>query len=308
MKLQAVGFEWRLSGVLGFDRFEKHLQAQCGKELKFQGYRRFLHCGRIGDLLAGAFVTVKNQRKFTAFNLAAKQLTVRDLGGGHALADFNFFAVNTRPVNQAHPGLYLHYFPSCGVGSFCEFVYREYDQLREAMIAHETGEAAASDPPRLKAAKAAAERKYGTRLDYAQMVRPEAWPELLAEFSRLRACELVLNTDQAAETWAYPAKGDLKRQTTRLSFLPTASVTDLVANLPAYIRKVGAKGGRFEGLDRSGAERVVRMIETPDVFAVWEGEQHLDARLIDYQDVTASPLLGMMIEEMKRYPLRFGRL
>lgn len=293
MQVRLFGFNVAIEGITTFSQLFDDLRGSNGQKFKFANHDRVLHVSENGHYYVGLFLTLKDQRAFT--ELSKGRITVRKLKG--EMCDFNFFVVDRRSMR----GLYQHYHHSCSVNQFGLFLKRRYDTLhekaRDAAI-KALGEAATEKQ------KAIVRRQYQARLESSTLWRKESFQKMLEQLKTVSLFQFDLNvlTDDGGLFTPLRPFAKSEKHTIRFTHVSAGAIAKLLTDL---VIKNHLGRGRVIGEDQDGVERIINLVNTPDIFAEMSYDDVTQDQGFDLENLKDCPLIQEMIVIMKKHPKAF---
>jgi len=218
----------------------------------------------------GLVVTVKDQKRFCRLENKKGhiKITVENLTGDSKLMEFNFFVLN----KKNGIGLYQHYYQSCALNVFGEYLISHHRMLREKFTNEEI-EAQVNKKGALSAdEEKTIRRKYRGRLRFSQLVRKDSLEKILKEYKALKAFEYEISALDADVREGVPLSRYVSKLREKLTFSRGWSVSDLASAISGAVQKLNPKSGRVYALNELGEDVSLRIFDIPDNF----GEEDFD--------------------------------
>lgn len=300
MKIRLVGFRLELNPELPFAELSAKLTSMSGERMNHGGSTWVLKVKEHGKYLIGSLIAIKGQRKFPQIDVRSLKLSVQELEKGKQLASFNFFVISKRNLN----GLYSQYFGSVTVPVFANFL----NSLGKTIIGpRKTAELKAVKERGLlaKARKNTIREKYKDPVRCSFLVAKQRLEEILTNWERLKSLEYTVTHLEAGAQEFGGLKPFVRAKTTRLA-LDKGSVIDAVKRaLLHYVRDLNYDRARVEGVDESGVERTINLLNTPDWFGEHDYGEILTDPTLFGEDVSQCCLIKLLIQEADEHPEHF---
>lgn len=139
------------------------------------------------QFVRGLVVTVKDQKAFCELvkdNNGSFVVSVKNLEGENKLMEFNFFVVN----KSNGLGIYQHYFHSCSVFTFGDYLRKRYFSLSSNLAEQELAKERAAGKLSHKKERAI-RSKYRNQLVFTLLVHNENLADVLAKFKQINSFE-----------------------------------------------------------------------------------------------------------------------
>jgi len=306
MIIRLLGFEWNLPGVVTPEQFHLHLRSLNRKQIPFGGYTRVCVAAITHGQYVGAFLTIKDQKRYATIDGSLK-VTIREILEGTQMIDFNFFVLSKNSKNNAIRGLYSAYKGSTTLGKFNRFVTQQYDILKEKLIAEESKHGTRTFTEDEKAnQKRQVERKYSSTIGTTQLFREEDWDaqmEQLKRLSSLRVDSTFLTNEQP---WWKFSSSAINSQKLEISFSATADQPGLKAEVKQLIMSKGILRGKIKGKDEEDFDEAIDLLKTPTSYKAYDyddiAKEEQEGIFLNYEHVQKSPFLVTMVEELEKYP------
>jgi hypothetical protein len=308
MKVSMYGFSLKAGDGITLHEFMQHLVAISSvvTEYNFSTHPRlFLFSDSPdADFYAGLFVTIKDHKKFCKLRREGGAVTIKvdELGDDESLMEFNFFIINKR----TNAGLYMHYHASCSMGQFGAFLRDRWKELKVPKI--EQLVRASIDDRKYKSeldAVKAAKKAFRRNVQLIPYFRPEAFRELLEEFSRIRSLEYPVATIDIGTQGFRPLKSQVKKATQRLVFDAATPLQLLVKRIANFQRRAGFVKGRVTGDDEDGELYSIKIEGNLDKFDEADFDDLAEDLNIGLDDYAASAVVRNLIEKARAYGAMF---
>ncbi|MBL9085460.1 MAG: hypothetical protein JNK76_26885 [Planctomycetales bacterium] len=304
MKVTVLGMEWEIDGGISLSDYFANLTKGQGKSVVHGDYERLLYVGALSDFYVGLFVTQKDQRKQCEVEKSADQkfrITVRDLKANSHLADFNFFVLNKTEKREdgksKYRGLFQYYHNSCSLtqfGVFCANRYGEQSYQAEAAAV------------RGGMAKSTAAKKFSGSLTCVPLVRPEALSDLLKELEHIKTFEFSYATFVKNGSY-FAHEDDVKSVKNEVRFSREGVVRSIAAGIGRMIEGLGIAKGKVVGVDESGLERTVKLLNTPDSYGgKLTYEEVAEEKNFPLDAIEKSPFIGELAEIARKNKDQLG--
>ncbi|SFX77447.1 hypothetical protein [Marinospirillum alkaliphilum] len=234
----------------------------------------------------GLIITIKDQKKFCKLISSEDgfKIKVENLKGENKLMDFNFFVVN----KENNIGLYQHYFQSCSLMVFGEYLKHSYRMIRDGRISKEIekikilnqGVVDYSEEKRVR-------KKYKSKLDFHALYRKEDIEVILKEFKKVKAFEYEYAYLTPEIIAATPLSSYVTKKKEKVIFSRGYSSATLATAISSALNRFSPKRGKVFVEDAEGIDSAIQIFNMPDCF----GQE-------DYDDV-ANKLNSLDVNEFQ---------
>ncbi len=290
MDIKLLGIEFELGKGITLADFFQHIEQTRGNPIVLFKYGRFMYVKDLGAYYAGLLITTKDQKKFLEFTHDAvhAKLEAKDVTEGAQLADFNFFLIN----KNTGRGIYQYYHNSCSLNTFGMLCKRHYDTLKLDKI--KTGLAGLGKPT-AKQEKAIRDSYAGT-LSWSQLVRPEAFADLVAQLKSIKSLTVSITTLAYKNTLFSPIAKHAKRMTQGFRFPANAHSQELVADITDLVAIPELESAKIEGTDEHGRDQTIKLENTPDSFGVFDYDRVAAMMNLSPADFAGSPFMQELLK------------
>lgn len=308
MKISMYGFSLKAGDGITLPEFMQHLLSISSvvTEHNFSAHPRlFLFSDSPDpDFYAGLFVTIKDHKKFCKLRREGGAVTIKidELGDDESLMEFNFFIIN----KKTNAGLYMHYHASCSMGQFGAFLRDRWNELKSSKIEQLVKDLIADGKYKseIEAAKAA-KKTFRRNIKLIPYFRPEAFRELLAEFSRIRSLEYPIATVDIGTQGFRPLRTQVKKATQRLVFDAATPLQGLVDRIASFQHLAGFRKGRVTGDDEDGGRYSIKIEGNLDKFDEADFDDLAEDLNIGLDEYADSAVVRNLIKKARAYKQMF---
>tara|TARA_R110001599_G_scaffold353510_1_gene593402 strand:- start:20369 stop:21298 length:930 start_codon:yes stop_codon:yes gene_type:complete len=248
----------------------------------------------------GLIVTVKSQKTFCQLKSESPgQFTVQvnEVDANANLMEFNFFIIN----KKTGLGLYQHYHQSCSLTTGMEILKQQYAAaLLKKRKARE--EDLLSQGQSENSSHRSATKEFNGRLTFSMLVRPDKLEEVLADLDRIKNLELNFTTLHPLETEFSMLSNIVEKHRKRFSFNKELNVHTIIEGIKSVVNNVDNDGGRIEGVDVNGIDRVVRLQNNPDIYGEFDYDNIAAAiNNIDINKFAKATVIELLIKQCEEH-------
>lgn len=300
MKIRIQGFRLELNPGLSLDDLVAQMLHRAGQALSHAGYSRILTVTETDKHALGAFWTMKGVSKFTEIDINSLKMAVKELDKGKSLAVFNFFVLSKKNLN----GLYSYYHHSTSIPIFGAFL----NSLGELVTGPKMNDElkAVADTGLLRKQKKNTIRKkyeYAVRCHY--LVSKKNLAELIERWERFKSFEYtVAHLEPGVQEYG-GLKQFVRAKTTKLAFERDSVAAYVKDALLSYVKEIDYAKARIEGVDATGADRTIDLLETPDWFGEEDYEKFLGDPTLFAENLAGSCMIKHILEEIEDHPESF---
>ncbi|MCL6272245.1 hypothetical protein M3P05_20195 [Sansalvadorimonas sp. 2012CJ34-2] len=215
----------------------------------------------------GLVITVKDQKKFCKLTSSSDgfKIEVENLKGENKLMDFNFFVIN----KENNIGLYQHYFQSCSLMVFGEYLKHSYRTIRDGKIAQEIKNEKTKNQGTISpSAEKRIRRKFKSKLEFQALYRKEDIEVILKEFKKIKAFEYEYATLTPDVMDATPLSSYVSKKKEKLTFATSHSADTLATAISGAVDKFAPKRGKVLVEDAEGIDSAIQIFNMPDCFGL----------------------------------------
>lgn len=303
LQIKILGFAWEARAPLSVAGLTSTLRTQSGTQFSFGGFERIAYWKKVSNVLAGMLITIKDQKRYCELKKAGKGLRIvaRAVDEGSQVADFNFVAIN----EASGKGLMTYHHGSWSLSQFCLWARLRHEELRTAKIEAEAS-SARTDSERKKAVREAG-KKY-PRMDWAFLLTPSGLKDLILSMQKIKSFSFTVATPDAKDNLFRPLMATNIRTETRRFVFKQASGTSLASvvkdaakAIPNFIANHGVKRGKIEGVDASGVDSVLKIVDNVEVYDSMDFDDAVDGLDLDPIQFTTSDICSWLLQEAERH-------
>lgn len=279
MKVTLIGFSVDSdNNYVTVPYFFRHLaKTKNARKIQYNHCSRyfFLNDDYNEDYYLGMIITVKDQKTYLKFRETLNGYVIKqeNLHGKEKLLEFNFFVISKTTFR----GIYTHYFQSCAIKElgaiFKGYFYDLRDQLKRKEYKQSPERGVVSKLTKLCSS---INRKFKGRLNFVIMVRREDLRVILAQLSRIKNVEIVVDAIHASPARpGVPLINKSRRVTEKFTIGTGWTVESLIQDVVELSEMDGVQRGKVLGLNEDGEEETVSFDKSPDNFGSY-----------DYDDLT----------------------
>lgn len=248
-----------------------HLDLRSGEVDDTRANERLIYFSKDADpvFARGLIVTVKDQRRFLKLINESGRLVinVENLKGLDKLMEFNFFVVN----KSNGIGLYQHYFQSCSLGVFFEYLADRYRAISQSKV-NSAIQKMHEDGTHSKHKEMALRRSHRGGLSAARLLHKEGLASILSMFQRIKSFEYEFAELEAIRSVAQPLSKYVKRRKEVVYFEPKFAVNSIAQAIGKAVNIIRPVTGRVHAEDADGVAVSVQLEDIPESF----GERDYD--------------------------------
>lgn len=237
-----------------------------GESNKLKSIERKIYLNNDDDnYYKGLVITVKDQKRFCQLTSSDSgfKIKVENLMGENKLMDFNFFVIN----KNNNIGLYQHYFQSCSLMVFGDYLKHSYRKIRDERISTDIENKKISNQGVIKAVEERKIRKkYNSKLSFHALYREEDIEIILKEFKRIKAFEYEYACLTPNIIAATPLSSYVIKKKEKLIFSTDYSSDTLATAISGAISQLSPKRGKVFVEDAEGIDSAIQIFNIPDCF------------------------------------------
>lgn len=300
MKIRILGFRLELNPELTLAELVAQMAHRSGKPVPHAGYSRILTITETDKYILGSFWTMKGVSKFTEIDMTSLKMAVKELDKGKSLAVFNFFVISTKNLN----GLYSYYHHSTSIPIFGSFL----DSLGGVVTGPKMNaelKAVGETGLLRKHRKNAIREKYEYAVRCHYLVSRKKLAELIEKWERFKSFEYtVTHLEPGAQGYA-GLKPFVRAKTTKLAFERASVGAHVKDEILKFVKDLDYTKARIEGVDDSGADRTIDLLETPDWFGEEDYEKFLGDPTLFAENLNGSCMIKHILKEIEDHPEYF---
>lgn len=279
MKINILGFRWKLPAHVTLAEIFTQLQQIRGAEEEFAGHSRLVFVGETRRYHTGLLLTSKTNRRFCELRRQRRgfHIDVREVAAGNSLVDFNFFVMH----KQTARGLYQYHHQSFHPNVFSRFCGAQCAQLQQRKIAEAVAQIGGAITERQRHD---IEQRFSGALDWSLLIRPENFEAIVRQLQRISDFHFNFTTVEAEEERLLRGfRGVAQLLTHKVTFRRSATVAQRARAILDFVGgSPDLREGAVVGVDQEGLQKTINLFENPDSFGSFE----FDAVT---QQITANP-------------------
>lgn len=303
MQIKILGFAWEAPAPLTAAKLTTSLKTQSGTQFSFGGFERIAYWKKASNVLAGMLITIKDQKRYCELKKAGKGLRIvaRAIDEGSQAADFNFVVIN----EDSGKGLMTYYHGSWSLSQFCLWAKLRHEALRTESIEAEA--ASARTESARKRAVRDAQRRY-PRMDWQFLLTENGLKDLILSLQKIKSFSFTVASPDATDNLFRPLMpSNIRTETRRFVFKQSSGgslasvVRDAAKAIPSFIARHGVKRGKIEGVDASGVDAVLKIVDNMEVYDSMDFDDAVDGLDLDPTQFATSDICSWLLKEAERH-------
>lgn len=274
MDVRYLGFHLALEGAgeMSFVNLAEHLEETPEIFTNDSSSRQIYIDSKSDDnWYKGLVVTIKDQRRFCRMSNTGDgfKIIVDDLLGDDRLLEFNFFIIN----KKNGLGLYQHYFHSCALNLFGEYLKRLFKSINTSNIATEIALEEARGGKLSKKRTTGIRKNNLVKLKFSPLVMQDSLESILTEYDKIKSFEFeysVLTDDVRLGT---PLSPYVRVKREKLYFESNSNFENLARDIASFVKREKPRAGRVQVEDLDGESTSLKIFDMPDCFMREDFEQ-----------------------------------
>lgn len=316
MKCHFLGFRFEFGPGIPPDKVYEEVVKLSAAASSFQGRRRCLLAGMIGDYLVGRWATLKGRSSFVVADTSTLEMATHELPEGYEITSPNYFVLHTKTLH----GLYLKYPQSTPMDHFGDFLRAIARAVAKPLRQAESDDrktrrkgAPKLSPDQAKQAAAATRKAADERfaVNFYPLIRREKLEELLATWKEIRGFRFQLATVSPSQDQFGPLAPHTRLEVRELRFEKEADPKGLgtkIAEMVGWLHdkfRDRARRASLIGRDQWGGPRTIDLGKFVDRFGEGRVKELLTDSELAITNVVDSQVLKRMIDEADSRPELF---